>query len=224
MVPVKTKSAIYVFVIISGLALFASSMIRGIELSRPNGLIALLPSVVMVDAVAFIIFSKWVWHLRLLRGWLVLIPDLRGTWAGTIQSTWINPDTGCPVGPIPAIVTIRQSLISVSVVVTTGEMTSRSYVAGYRIDQDQQLCKLCYSYTSQPDPSVSDRSTAHDGTQALDILEGTPLRMRGDYWTQRKTTGKVELERTSAKVRRVVSPDSLDHPLSGQAANQVLDN
>ena len=36
------------------------------------------------------------------KGWLVQYPDLEGTWAGELQSTWENPKTGQKEAPIKA--------------------------------------------------------------------------------------------------------------------------
>lgn len=74
------------------------------------------------------VFVNWAWRWRIFRGWLVPFPDLNGTWQGTIQSRWTNPETGEVPGPIPVVLTIKQSFTRISCVMRTAEMISRSYL------------------------------------------------------------------------------------------------
>jgi len=78
------------------------------------------------------IFVKWAWRWRIFNGRLVPFPDLNGTWHGTIQTTWKNPETEEVPGPIPVILSIKQSFIRISCVMRTAEMTSRSYLVSER--------------------------------------------------------------------------------------------
>src|SRR3712207_1102068 len=54
-------------------------------------------------------FVLYGWKWRIFRTWLVPYPDLNGTWQGTIQTTWVDPQTGQPPGPIPVILSIKQT-------------------------------------------------------------------------------------------------------------------
>lgn len=214
MATLNTKGALAAFVGVSGIALIALGSLKGASAWTPAGLIRLLPTVVSVDAVILFVFSAWVWRWRILRNWLVLVPDLRGTWRGEVQSTYVDPETGLQASPIAVIATVEQSLFSVSCVFITAEMTSHSYAAGFHIDRQQQVLQFCYSYTSRTDPRVRSRSEMHDGTQVLDIIEDEPPRLEGAYWTQRKTTGFVRLVRQSRRLIPPIDRSYLAHPLS----------
>src|SRR5947208_1047059 len=40
------------------------------------------------------VFIGYTWRWAIFRNWLVPFPDLNGTWQGTIQTTWADPETG----------------------------------------------------------------------------------------------------------------------------------
>jgi len=96
----------------------------------------------------------------------------------------------------------------------TPEMTSRSYVAEFELQQDNQIRQLIYTYTSKTNPSVTERSAAHDGTIVFEIIGNPVSRLRGNYWTSRKTTGEVTLTFRSNERLEEMPQDLGDHPLS----------
>ena len=127
-------------------------------------------SVPIVVGIAML-FAWYGWRWRVFHPWLVPFPDLNGTWQGSIQTTWKNPETGKTPGPIPAILTIKQSFIRISCVMRTAEMASGSFLADFWLDGDEQIRKLGYSYVSTPLPSVAHRSKPHYGTTVFEIYE-----------------------------------------------------
>lgn len=161
-------------------------------------------------------FVGYAWKWRIFRDWLVPFPDLEGTWQGTLQTTWIDPNTGESPGPIPVIVTIKQSFARVSCVMRTAEMTSRSYFADFWLDSDEQLRKLGYCYSSAPLPSVVERSQPHEGTMAFEIIGDPVEKLRGNYWTTRKTTGEVVLTFRGRQRLDEFPSDLGDHPMKGK--------
>jgi hypothetical protein len=147
-----------------------------------------------VELFLFGIFSKYLWKSWIFRKWLILIPNLNGTWKGQIVSTWVDPITNARPAPIPAILTIHQSLFKISCVMRTEEMTSTSFIADFVLDDDSQTKKLCYSYNSNPKQTVIERSPQHLGTMVFDINQRTRPSLCGEYWSGRKTTGNIEVE------------------------------
>jgi hypothetical protein len=176
---------------------------------------------VTVDGIVVFLFAKWVWKLRIFgwppfRGWLVLTPNLNGTWRGEIRSTWQDPVTGKRPAAIPSVLTIKQSLFRLSCVIRTEEMTSRSFSAAFVINDDEQREEICYSYSSVPDQSVIERSRQHTGTALLEIDESRhPNTLCGHYWSDRKTTGELEYSYVDRKLIKCF-PDDLkkQHPVS----------
>jgi len=148
-----------------------------------------IPLILLV--IGFFVSCAWRW--KIFQKWLVPFPNLNGTWQGTIQTTWKNPEAGITPTPIPVILTIKQSFIRISCVMRTAEMTSYSFLADFWLDGDEQIRMLGYSYHSNPLPSVRERSQPHDGTIVLELLGDPVERLKGVYWTARKTTGIVSL-------------------------------
>lgn len=160
-------------------------------------------------------FTAYAWRWRVFRGWLVPFPDLDGTWQGTIQTTWKDANSATP-GPIPVILTIKQSFGRVSCVMRTAEMSSWSYLADFWLDTDEQIRKLGYCYTSSPSLAVAERSQPHDGTMVLEIIGEPVEKLKGIYWTTRKTTGEVTLTYRYAKRLGEFPSDLGDHPMKGK--------
>jgi hypothetical protein len=204
----------YIFLGISAILWFVIAWATGLDISKFFDLLRLLPTVATIDFILFAVFSKWGWRWKYFQGWLVLFPDLNGTWQGHIQTTWKNPQTEVSPGPIPVILTIKQSFGKISCVMRTAEMTSYSFVEGFKLDEDRQIKQLAYSYTSKPKASVTDRSMPHDGTILLDIIGKPESKLKGQYWTARKTTGEIVLEFREADLLDDL-PDDLDtHPVT----------
>lgn len=162
-------------------------------------------------------FVAYGWRMRFFRGWLVPFPDLNGTWQGNIQTTWKNPETGEIPAPIPVILTIKQSFIRISCVMRTAEMTSYSFLADFWLDGDAQIRMLGYSYHSKPLPTVQDRSQPHDGTVIFELIGAPVEKLKGTYWSARRTTGEIIL--TFREKRRLEEfPSDLGrHPVSGKS-------
>ncbi|GAG18498.1 unnamed protein product, partial [marine sediment metagenome] len=164
----------------SVIVLFVAALVRGFDLHNFLDVLRLIPIVATADAIAYFVFTVWLWRLKRLQGWLIPFPDLNGTWQGDIQTTWKDAEGNTP-GPIPTILTIKQSFGRLSCVMRTGEMESHSYLEGFCIDRDAQVRRLCYSYTSKPKAALRERSTPHDGTILLNII-GKPVRkLEGEY-------------------------------------------
>ncbi len=152
-----------------------------------------IPTVVTIEFFLVLIFIRWGWKFRIFKNWLVPFPNLNGTWQGHIESTWINDKTGKTLPDIPAILTIQQTFIKISCVIRTAEMTSHSYSGEFRIESDNQVRQIIYSYTSKPRTTVTDRSPIHDGTIVFDIIGDPVKKLKGQYWTTRKTTGETTM-------------------------------
>lgn len=158
-------------------------------------------------------FSAYAWKWRIFKNWLVPFPNLEGTWQGSIQTTWEDPVTKKIPTSIPAILTIKQSYARITCVMRTSEMTSRSYMSGLWIDDDQQVKKLGYSYNSIPLIDLRDRSQPHEGTVELEIIGDPVDRLCGVYWTARKTTGTVTLTFRCKELLTEYPEDMGEHPM-----------
>ncbi|GBG06196.1 hypothetical protein PAT3040_00709 [Paenibacillus agaridevorans] len=159
----------------------------------------------LITFIFHFVFKKWIWQYQwipLLNPLIVLVPNLHGTWEGTLRSNWTNPETGKAVEPKKLVVFIRQTFVTISVEIHTDEMISKSYLAGFRTDLDTQTHELCYTYTSKASANTVSFNPWHDGTAKLEIHQNSTLRLKGDYWTLRETTGTIEIQRVSKKILR----------------------
>ena len=203
----------YILAAYSVFVLSIAALVQGLDLRNFLDIVRLVPVVATADGIAYFLFTTWLWRWKRLQGWLVPFPDLNGTWQGCIQTNWKDVEGKSP-GPIPAILTVKQSFGRVSCVMRTGEMESHSYLEGFCIDKDAQVRRLCYSYTSRPKAALRSRSTPHDGTMLLNII-GKPVdKLEGEYWTQRQTTGTVTLGYLTSKLLDETPSDLPRHPMT----------
>lgn len=157
---------------------------------------SLTESISVITIIAFL-FDRCFWRFSIFRNWLVLIPNLNGEWKGLIYSDWINPDTKEKCMPIETSLSIKQSLTNISCVMTTGEMKSNSITSDFRIDINNQVLELSYVYLSIPNLTVRNRSQIHHGAIIFDIIieNNNVTVLKGNYWTDRKTIGVIELKK-----------------------------
>ena len=178
---VQIKSSIYILVFLSAVAWFILAWFSNVNLAGIKGFFSLIPKVVTFDFICIFIFTKWAWKLKYFKGWLVPFPNLNGTWQGNIHSSWINPDTGKSVPPIPVLLTINQSFFQISCKMMTGEMDSYSISEGFNISTDRQIKQLLYIYTSKPRINIDKRSLPHDGAIVFEIIEEPKRKLKGRY-------------------------------------------
>lgn len=150
-----------------------------------------IPTVVTINGIFWAIFIRWGWKFKYFRNWLVPFPNLSGTWYGKVIPNNLNPETKQIYNPVDISVEIRQTFLNIYVKVYSHEMESKSYSASFIINHEENEKKLCYSYLSKPRSNIRGRSPIHDGT-ALLIIEGKKEdELKGEYWTNRKSTGEI---------------------------------
>ncbi|MBX7149139.1 hypothetical protein K1X76_08625 [bacterium] len=212
---INIKAFVWVGLIVSVIAWLILGRLNGLDFNQVADFIKPVPTIVTIDLFLFWIFSKWMWCWKIFQGWLIKFPDLNGTWSGHIQTTWQDEKGNVP-GPIPVMLTIQQSFTKLSCVMRTAEMTSHSFLEGFQINPDRQIKQVSYSYLSKPSATVRQRSEPHYGTMVLDICGNSTRKLSGEYWTDRKTTGKVTLNFVSRELRDDLDQTMLHHPVSGK--------
>src|SRR5260370_13708613 len=65
------------------------------------------PEAVVIYSCGHLFFTTWAWRWKGFQGWLVPFPDLQGTWAGAIESTWSETATEPRRLQIPVLLVIR---------------------------------------------------------------------------------------------------------------------
>jgi hypothetical protein len=98
------------------------------------------------------------------------------------------------VNKIPITVFITQNFFNVQIKTKTDESNSYSTCASFDIDRERGLQQLFYSYQNNPKATVRNRSEIHYGTVRLEINDDATI-LEGEYWTTRKTTGDIKIEK-----------------------------
>lgn len=151
-----------------------------------------------------IAFENFLWRLRLLHGWFVKLPDLRGTWKGTLQSDWTDNVTQQRVPPTACFVGVVQTFSTLNIHLMTVESESWLISKDIRESRKSDGYQVVGVYTNQPHSFLRGaHSEIHLGALILEthgISQARPSTLTGEYWTDRKTKGTVVLE----KVTKVV--------------------
>jgi hypothetical protein len=211
----KVRPFAFFFFGIFALCFIGLALATGASVKDVGSALKLAYKTVPIIILVWAGFVGFAWKWSVFKGWLVTFPDLDGTWQGTIQTTWKDAQGKTP-GPIPVILTIKQTFGRVSCVMRTAEMSSWSYLADFWLDTDEQIRKLGYSYTSSPGMLVQERSTAHDGTMVLEIIGDPVTKLKGIYWTTRKTTGEVVLTKRCNERLDDFPEDLGEHPMKNK--------
>lgn len=160
-------------------------------------------TVVGVLVAVALAMEHLLWRLRIFQGWLFDRPDLRGTWKVTIQSEWISPETGEKFPPITAYAGIVQTLSKLQIQLMTPE--SESCLLAHAIEPTPCGNRFNVSVVYANTPSVElrgVRSERHVGAATI-CTHGPkykPDLLTAEYWTDRKTVGRMTFEERSDKV------------------------
>ncbi len=153
---------------------------------------------VVVVLAGLVVRLLWrsLWRLvPALNRWV--FPDLNGTWRGELQSTWVDPDTGTGRGPVQATVTVTLGWFDVSVRMQTKKMQSFSNRVFLERQRGTNIFRLWYGYRHEPVSASRPGNPPHDGMAYLEYDVAEPDRLRGQYYTNRHTSGDFKLERAT---------------------------
>lgn len=144
---------------------------------------------VLACIAAIALWEHVLWRIRLVQRFPQVTRDISGTWKGSLESFWVDPETGrCPPAKTVFLV-VRQTAESITVVLLTEESRSVSSLA--TITDDRTTASLDYIYLNRPDSRVEHRSRMHHGSASLDVVGRPATRLRGRYWTDRDSRGEL---------------------------------
>lgn len=190
-----TRLQITVVLAVATIAWGAVLWLQGTPLSWSH--LAPFTTVVGVLVIVALAMEHLFWRLRVLQGWLFDRPDLRGTWKVTIQSEWVNPETGEKTPPITAYAGIVQTLSKLQIQLMTPE--SESCLLAHSIEPTPCGNRFNVSVVYANTPGVElrgVRSERHVGAATIST-HGTkymPESMTAEYWTDRRTVGRMTFE------------------------------
>ncbi len=149
-----------------------------------------IPSIALVFGVSYWAFDNWLWRWRFLRVLrLISVPDLRGTWTGTIASSYTEfKETQ------QATVTIEQTWTRMVVRLNAAESRSWSVTASVLTNASEGLV-LTYLFDNEPAAGSVMTMQRFRGTTVL--ISAVPDQLEGYYYTGRgrETYGSLKLRR-----------------------------
>ena len=200
----KTQVLIIVgfsIVLVAGVeALWEMTQRECLSLFRLISLVTMIISTVLTVIASISWRYVWAWVPWIGRK---TFPDLTGTWEGNLVSTWINPETGKVGPPVPTTIWVRQGIFRTSIKLRTGESTSYSTRCLLEADREAGRFRFWYSYDNTPKAEYRYRSARHEGVAWLELdLDEDPNHLVGCYYTDRKTSGDIDVRRTSPAVEK----------------------
>ena len=179
MIRINTKGFIWASVII----IIASYLI--ISKLFHSSLFGDISKTVSIFVFVFFVYSKWLWKKSPFIKFLPF-PYLGGIWQGELKSTYEDDMT------IKLRVEIKHSLFHPYLKMYTDESHSISNSFSFNIDEDKGIRQIIYTYQNNPKATERHHSSIHYGAAVLNFNEKGNF-MEGNYWTDRKTTGTIEL-------------------------------
>jgi hypothetical protein len=166
---------------------------------NPPSALKLISLVVTIICCGIVGIASAVWRRLWTRFPIIgrkLFPDLTGTWAGELVSTWKNSVTGQGVAPVPVTIWIRQGIFSTSIKLRTEESISYSTRCLLEADHEAGRFRFWYSYDNNPRAQHRYRSARHEGVAWLELdIDTDPERLLGCYYTDRNTSGDIDVRR-----------------------------
>jgi hypothetical protein len=156
-----------------------------------------LSGAVFVATALFTLWDLWLWRLA----WLQLIPGVplcvRGTWKGTLESSWIDA-SGQKIAPKDVYLGVRQTYSLVHVTLLTNESKSESSLSG--VVKTDGLSVLHYFFFNKPKMKHESLSRMHHGSTTLEVSGKPARRLTGRYWTDRDTRGELDFNEHNKKI------------------------
>ena len=143
------------------------------------------------------LFDKYVWRWQWLHPWFVPQPVIEGTWQGLLVSDYIDQKTGERIPPIRAYFRVKQTFSTIHMRLMTKESSS-DLLSGKVYCNPDETFAVTGVYLNTPNADVRHRSEIHYGAIYMTIQGDLGVRMEGNYWTGRKTTGTMSFDRRMA--------------------------
>jgi hypothetical protein len=141
-------------------------------------------AVMALVVLGLLAFDRWGW--KLLPASVSKRPNVHGTWKGELQYQW--PE-GTPVQSKPCYLTVRQTYSAVTVDMHFDISDSESRSADIKCVNGRY--SLWWSYWSAAKALHREDNPPHRGGAELVISLKPVVRIEGDYWTERKTRGRI---------------------------------
>lgn len=138
-------------------------------------------------ALTIVPYAAWRWLPSLQR---LTFPYLGGDWTGEL--VFQGPKG---TGTREITLAVSHSLLRIVLVLDSAESTSRTLVVHAERDVGINRDRLYYVYLNERKEGVPGSGERYRGLAVLRVEMSTPPTLHGDYFTERKGTGKLRLER-----------------------------
>ncbi|MER7417754.1 hypothetical protein ABT346_13390 [Micromonospora peucetia] len=153
-----------------------------------------LGAVAAVAVILILAFDLFAW--RWLPYWLVKRPMLRGTWKARLRSSWLDSDGHQVEKTCYIVIDQTFSKVSIAMIFDISDSTS---VAADIVSEGSRPILSCTYRSSAHALSQSD-NPPHRGALSLYVAMSSRVSLEGDYWTERKTTGRIATVGRSKKL------------------------
>jgi hypothetical protein len=154
-----------------------------------------IPTAITVTTAFWIFYFKWGWKWWPL-SMLFPKPRVDGTWVGHLESDWRRgQETASTV--VPIVFVVRQTFSTVVIRSFTHDREGLSDTANIIVKPDSAIVILSYMY------GLREEFSAGAGTQqgAAELrLHNHCSELRGEYWTNTKTRGRLLVQHRSRKL------------------------
>ena len=142
-----------------------------------------LPAAITATVFSWAAIVKWGW-----KKWpftlLLRVPILEGTWTGHLESDWVRGADN-PARQIPIVLSF------------TEDRHGTSYVAQLLRNDAANTLKLVYVYSLREEFRAGEG--VQQGAAEVRIIGRHCDELRGEYWTNTKTSGRLILARRSSQ-------------------------
>jgi hypothetical protein len=153
------------------------------------------PTPLALFGALYTLFDHWAWRTRIATVQFSRVPDVRGTWAGTLSTLRDGEDLVVPVTCF-----IRQTWLRLSLELQTETSRSSSTIAAFDVAGHARP-ELTYAYLNEP-TAVSDGTLhTHRGTACLRVSSDSKD-LDGSYYTGRGR-GSIGTLQMTLKTRRI---------------------
>lgn len=189
----KDESAVKATAFIAILSFIGVALYKGTDFQKE--LLDAITQAVSITVALRYVYVKWAWKWCSFFERLHAVPCLEGQWSGTFQTTWQPADgSSPPKGSIDVKIT-QPDIFTIKITQQSGESNSYSFAESFEHEVDGSIF-LNFSYRNDPKASVRNRSQISYGTSRYKLERSKDkATLSGSYYTDRKTTGDVELQK-----------------------------
>jgi hypothetical protein len=188
-----TEIQLYVLILLAAVIWIIQLWIHGDSISHIN--FSQITSIIGVLIILLKIFDKWIWKWGIFYPWLVDKPYLQGTWKGSILSSWVDPEQN-PKKKIDSYLVIKQTYSSIYINLITKESSS-NLLSGKIIKNPNNTFQVIGVYLNSPKLLNRKKSPIHYGSIILNLDGNPPIKLHGEYWTDRNSQGEMEFSEKS---------------------------